>query len=322
MKAFRRKFVGLLAGLVGIGLGHRASAIVIATGPSGAGSTSLFDGVGTLTFPTKYDPATVTLIDDNHVLTAAHAVFGVPVGKMLITFGGNTYSVSNVATPAAYVGGNPTSSTTNGVTTRDYTSADKADIAVLTLRGIVSGVTPWSYNHGTVNESTAGNATIIGYGNGGDGTNGETPGTFGTRRLATNQINVVTTTLTNQTVTETNGNKDILPNSVIGWDFNKNDGSTGPLGDTATGPNEGDIANGDSGAPVFQINPSTGQYVINGIAIDGTNNTSFGEISWATRTADYATFIASAVPEPTSLTLVALSAAMLLARRRQTASEL
>lgn len=315
MRVLRKKFLALVGGLFALGIAQTASAIIIASGSPGAGSTSLFDGVGTITFPTQptFFPGTATLIDPWHVLTAAHMVNNIAVSDIKFTLDGTTYGVAKTAVAPGYVGGNPT-----GTTTRDFTTSDKNDIAVVTLASPVVGVTPWGYNHGTFTETSAGTAALVGYGVGGDGTNGEnsTSFPFGTKRLGNNTISLVTTAPGGTTVTEPNGNHDIIPPSLLVWDFNKNDGSTGPLGDTAVGPTEGDISSGDSGGPVFQINPSTGQYVITGVSIDGTNNTSFGEISWATQTSAFSSFIATNTPEPTSLALAILTGTTLLARRR------
>jgi V8-like Glu-specific endopeptidase len=326
MMHHRRTSAALAAAIFSLGLSLSSSGIVMTVGPAGGGTTSAWDGVGTITngFP---DGGTGTLLDPYHVLTAAHIVAGLPAGHT-VTFhvNGIDRTVSSIAYLGNYVGGQPTSTSDGTTTTRDYSIADRSDIAVLTLSSPITGVTTWQYNNGSLVESTAGPAHLVGYGYGGDGTSGENGAAypFGTKREAINAVDRVfstTTDVAGRTVSETSGNRNaVLPASVLAWDFD-NTSTNGPLGGPAllpnTGPVEGDITTGDSGAPIFQFDPSLNSYVITGVAIDGTDDLSrFGEISWATRTADYSSFIASAVPEPTSIAGLLVGTALLLSRHR------
>ena len=317
MHPFRlRSLAACVAGLVSI----PASAVII-NGAPGAGATLAFDGVGTVT--NAFGSASGVLIDPWHVLAAAHEVYDstthAPFAASTVSFnaGSGAVTASKIVIPAGYVGGNPTVSGSLS----DYTTSDKADLAVITLSSPITNKTTYAYNTGSIVETAGGTATLVGYGFGGDGTNGEIPGTypFGTKRQGNNLIDLVTTNLSGTTVTDGGGNQAKLPNGVIAWDFDVYSATSptnGPLGGPAVNSTEGDASLGDSGGPVFQFNSATQQYVITGIIIDGTNNTSFGEISWATQTSAYSSFIAANTPEPASLAVLGIGGVLLAARRR------
>jgi len=67
---------------------------------------------------------------------------------------------------------------------------------------------------------------------------------------------------------------------------------------------------------MLQFSTALNAYIITGITIGGTDaNSRYGDIGNDLRVASYATWIATQVPEPTSLGLMAL--ALLCARRRR-----
>ena len=70
MNVIRKRLLILSTAIAGLLAAAPSRAIVLATG-SGTGATSLFDGVGTLTFPSQpsFSPGSATLIDPLHVLT-------------------------------------------------------------------------------------------------------------------------------------------------------------------------------------------------------------------------------------------------------------
>ncbi len=282
-----------------------ATAIIInGTGDgAGQGTTNSWDGVGIVS---NVNPtATGVLVDSTHVLLAAHEVFGVALANLHFTVGGVTYDPQSVAIHPSYTG------------------TEQFDIAVMKLKTAATGVPTWAYNTGTLNEATAGAVTLVGYGVGGNGVNGADPAQpgafpFGTRRAATNLIDLITTA-PNTLVTDAYGQSANLPPGLLAYDFDNNTTQTGgPLGGGAIGANEGTITSGDSGGPMFQFDTARGQYVITGISIDSTDATDrFGEIAWGTRVSTYAPFLATAIPEPTSLALAALASAALLRRRRR-----
>lgn len=287
-------------------------AMIIGTGAPGSGSTSLWTGVGTIT--NGFDPGVATLIDTTHVLTVAHLVYDTSTSQPFATsqvafhLNGADYAASKIVVNPSYTGAGPT------------LTADRYDIAVVTLASPVIGGTTYAYNRaGGLVETAAGTAHLVGYGVGGDGVNGSNATTFpfGTKREAINAIDAVTNAP--MLVTDGMGNSDTLPAGLLVWDFdNPTAGTSGPLGGPALGPTEGDGAGGDSGAPIFQFDTASNQFIITGLLTDGTDpNTHFGEIGWGTQVAAYSDFVASAVPEPTALAPLLLGAAALLSRRRR-----
>lgn len=284
----------LVLSFVSICFSTGAYAIVV-NGPAGSGATTNWDGVGAL-IPQQsgFAPVTATLIDSSHLLTSAHAVYNVanqaPVADNVFDFqiGGVNYAISNIVVPTGYDSNNPSAK----------------DIAVVTLTTPVTGHATWGYNTGSVNEMSE-PGVLVGYGIGGDGNSGTNANTFpfGTKRQGANTIDV------NTDNTNYNPGTGQLPQGLLVFDFdNATTGSNGPLGGAAityNGIPEGDTTDGDSGGPMFQLDPNTSQFIITGITSDGVDpNSKFGDVGWETRVSDYSAFIASAVPEPASLSLL------------------
>jgi hypothetical protein len=278
-------------------LAPAAGAAIISQGP-GLGVTSDWAGVGMVGGATTFS-GTGTLIGPHSILTAAHVVEGLAGNGARVVINGVTYSSSAIAI-------NP-----------NYTGGDDADVAVITLARDILSVPFYQYNTGALNELTAGPGIKVGFGVGGNGTTGAQPALYpyGTKRAGSNAIDMVTTSPTH--VTDAYGQGMTVPAGMLLYDFDNHlTGTNGPLGGAAVGPDEIDTADGDSGGPMFQFSTALNAYIITGITIGGTDaNSRYGDIGNDLRVASYATWIASQVPEPTSLGLMAL--ALLCARRRR-----
>jgi secreted trypsin-like serine protease len=275
----------------------------------GDGVTSAFDGVGLLE-PNNtqvYSPASGTLIDSLHVLTAAHAVYDdsthSAISPSIMTFelGSSDYQVSSIAIDPNFTG-----------------TTDEYDIAVLTLSAPATGHTTYAYNTpGLIPNEVGQQTTLVGYGEGGVGTTGTNASQFpiGTKRSAINEIDQSTDSNPNVPTAGT------LPAGLLAFDFdNSTAGTNGPLGGPGLGVNEGDTTDGDSGGPMFEFDAALGQYVIVGVTTDGVDPESrFGDVGWGTRVSDYDAFIGSVVPEPVTLAPIALGAVIVMGRKKKLA---
>ena len=232
------------------------------------------------------------------VLTAAHVVFGVPASSVSFQIGAATYNAQNVYIYPGY----------SGIT---------HDIALIELNAPVVGVTPAQIYTGTNEIGKHGHS--VGYGLTGTGTTGFINNTYGTKRAMRNVIDLI-----------------ILPDGTINpngtillSDFDSPAGTNNSLGPWGSSPTpldlEGMGAPGDSGGPVFIL--EGGVWYIAGVhsfigdlgppAGNGQVDARYGDILGSTRVSSYAGWINSTVPEPASMTALAIGLIGLLARRRR-----
>jgi hypothetical protein len=234
------------------------------------------------------------------VLTAAHVVAGAPVSSISFQIGASTYTAQNVFIHPGYPGG----------------PLPTADIALIELSAPVAGVTPAQIYTGTNEIGKHGHS--VGYGLTGTGITGFITNTYGTKRAMRNVIDLI-----------------ILPNgasdpngTILLSDFDSPDGTNNSLG-SGSSPTpldlEGMGAPGDSGGPVFI--EEGGVWYIAGVhsfigdpgppAGNGQADARYGDILGSTRVSSYAGWINSVVPEPASMTALAIGLIGLLARRRR-----
>jgi hypothetical protein len=180
-----------------------------------------------------------------------------------------------------------------------YTISGVDDLAVFQLAQPVLNVTPALIYTGSAESGAA--ATIVGFGEGGSGTSGASGGR-GIKRAATNTI-------------------DGVAPRFLAYDFDSGLGADNVRGTPVQTANEGLIAPGDSGGGTFAtIGGQT--YLIgihNGVNFDGDSiSYNYGDDGVDVRVSAASGFIQSAIPEPGSLGLALLGAAMLGWRRRRT----
>jgi hypothetical protein len=235
------------------------------------------------------------------VLTAAHVVAGAPLSSISFQIGASTYTAQSVFIHPSYPGGGffPT-----------------ADIALIELNAPVAGVTPAQIYTGTNEIGKQGHS--VGYGLTGTGITGYISNTYGTKRAMRNVIDLII--LPNGTI-DPNG-------TILLSDFDSPGGTNNSLG-SGSSPTpldlEGMGAPGDSGGPVFIL--EGGVWYIAGVhsfigdpgppAGNGQADARYGDILGSTRVSSYAGWINSTVPEPASMTALAIGLIGLLARRRR-----
>ena len=202
--------------------------------------TVLFESVGIVGDATA-GTSTGTLIASNFVLTSAQNVMGLAATDARFTLGTETFSSVEISVHP------------NFDATQLGTDAAN-DVAIIELDRDATGVVPSQLyrNAPAINDLL----TIVGFGAGGDGTNGE-DGMFGTKRSGTTPVDIVTPTL-------------------IQWSFDD---------DT-----ESNIAPGDTGGPNF-VQIGTELFVAGISSFNSQANAAIGDVASATRVDAYATWV-------------------------------
>ncbi len=258
----------LLPILLPLALATGAQAVTIRDDVSDATSQTLagtlpYASVGKFT-GSDNDITSGVLIDSLHVLTAKHITFVPADYTFTFTIGGLDYG------------------------TVGYTLSGDDDLAIFQLARPVLNVTPALVYTGS--SEIGKTATIVGFGLGGNGTDGTAAGNGlrGTKRAATNVIAAYTA-------------------RQFGFDFDS--GLAGDDGDgivTQTA-DEGTFALGDSGGGTFAT--IGGQSYLIGIhsfaLVDGDGKDyNYGDVGIDVRVSTASSFIQSVVPEPSSASLV------------------
>ncbi len=260
-----------------------------------AAGALLFQGFGTF--------ASGTLIAPNWVLTAAHATDLGPESQISFAIGGNTYSSAEFFTNSNW----------NGDALNGW------DISLIRLSSNVAGITPAEIY--TTDDMLGHEATIVGYGYGGNGAVGEIGGTLGVKRAGPNMIDT-----DGPGISDLLGGLTLSTNNVVADfdgpnlpDFNRT-GSDIPL------DREFFTGHGDSGGS-WWVEDTDGEWRIGSIQSWGTinfpgeNYGKYGHMTISARISDAMPWIyeVTGIPAP-STAACALIFVPMLARRRSAAS--
>jgi hypothetical protein len=282
--------------------------------PPGGG---FYNGVGRLILPTSNGTFSCTgslLGNGTHILTAAHCIADGSGNNILQAGGTVTFPTGEVRTIlSSTIGPGYTGDLTNG-----------ADIAILTLdQAAGAGVT--RYNFLTLGSELNQIGDFAGYGRRGAGATG-----YDTAPVASGVLRV------GQNMFEVYGGALAISNSIALFDFDNGTDANdafqvlfGPAyANLGIGAMEAIIASGDSGGPMFIGNTIVGvasfvarasNFFGQNADVDGTVNSSFGELAGFTRTTQYAAFLqpyaAAEIPEPSTWLMLGAGLGFLIAGR-------
>lgn len=217
------------------------------------------------------------LIGSEWVLTAAHVAQAIPIGTATFKVGAETVIIDQAYYP----------STWNATTLQ-------GDLALLHLKDAIVGVTPAQLYTGSNEYKMI--ATVVGYGQTGNGITGQIPGSGGTRRAGQNGIDRYGVIGAGGAITfyTTDG----ADRTVLLWDFDSPTASPpswwGPPQGVAIQNLEYQLGMGDSGSPLFV--DVGGTTFVAGIASsviprNGSDGYHYGDASMFTRVSKYQSFI-------------------------------
>jgi Trypsin len=245
-------------------------------------AASPWAGVGAVVI--NGDTFSGVLIDDQHVLTAAHVVAGSAPGQVSFVLNAGTQQNLPVSGISLFPGYQGTTPAPNALVWHD-------DLAVLTLGAPVAGVAPYALYTGDMAGATL---TLVGYGRGGDGANGvPSPSVPDVKRTGVNRVDDV--------LDDDDGGGHA---EIFFFDFDGPTAENNVFG-PALAPNltlgvgiEAHFAGGDSGSPAFVNDQGVwkvaGIATFNGSLVDlPGGNVLFGAVGGGTIVAPYADWIAS-----------------------------
>jgi hypothetical protein len=290
----RKRLLLLSASLVVVGMTTAKAGAVTAASPGG----NPVPAAGILSsdiFNNGSGNNNGTLVATQYVVTAAHVAYGFSA-PFTFTVGGNTYNVNQVTIHPSYNGN----------------VLDGNDIAVMHLATPVTNVTPVALYSGIPTELTQ-TVTFVGAGKTGNGTTGGTtyPGVV---LSATNIFDQAGGIVTDGSGPHT------VPTSVLFYDFDNNTPGNNKTGTMTPSSAEGMISQNDSGGGSFlTISGTTYLAGVHSFGLFADQNApgKFGDVGADTRISSQLSFINSVVPEPATISVLAMAGLVLLGRRRR-----